>query len=110
MESTVGNFRQQSAFSAHNTPIVIVTDDYYVKRLLQGNKLEVVEFFPEGSSFKVRVKLKWPPIDHGTRVKTTKPNEKLKGEWAVAAWNSRQWGVSGTVVAHHDSHGLSYEV
>lgn len=53
---------------------------------------------------------KYPPLSPGTRVKTTAPNEALRCEWTTEAWNSRQWGVEGTVITHHDSHGLYYEV
>lgn len=53
---------------------------------------------------------KYPPLSPGTRVKTTAPNEALRREWTTEAWNSRQWGVEGTVITHHDSHGLCYEV
>lgn len=53
---------------------------------------------------------KWPPIDPGTVVKTTEPNMKMRGEWTEEGWASRQWGVEGPIITHHDSHGLSYEV
>lgn len=49
-------------------------------------------------------------IPNGTHVRTTRPNEALKGEWAPNVWNERQWGVEGVVIDHHDSHGLCYEV
>lgn len=26
------------------------------------------------------------------------------------AWNARKWGVQGTILMHHDSHGLCYDV
>ena len=51
-----------------------------------------------------------PPIFPRTRVMTTQPNEKLRGEWTEGAWAARRWGVKGTVLTHHDSHGLCYEV
>jgi len=53
--------------------------------------------------------VKWPPISHGTSVKTTQENPKISG-WSQFALASRQWGVEGRIVTHHDRHGLSYEV
>ncbi|OHA78765.1 MAG: hypothetical protein A2V96_01345 [Candidatus Yonathbacteria bacterium RBG_16_43_6] len=52
---------------------------------------------------------KWPPISSGTLVKTTQENPDVTG-WTPEALASRQWGVDGKVVTHHDAHGLSYEV
>lgn len=52
---------------------------------------------------------KWPPISAGTRVKTLRENPNVS-DWTPEALASRQWGVEGRVVTHHDSHGLSYEV
>lgn len=52
---------------------------------------------------------KWPPIEHGTIVITTHENPEID-DWNEAALASRQWGVLGEVVNHHDSHGLYYEV
>ncbi len=54
--------------------------------------------------------IEWPPIKLGTRVRTTEANKRLRKEWTEEGWNSRQWGVKGTICAYHDSHGLSYEV
>ncbi len=53
---------------------------------------------------------KWPPIDPGAMVKTTQPNWKKRGEWTEEGWASKKWGVQGTVLTHHDSHGLFYTV
>jgi len=53
---------------------------------------------------------KWPPLDPGTVVKTTKPNLEKRSEWTDEWWAKRQWGVRGTILRHHDSHGLCYEV
>ncbi len=53
---------------------------------------------------------KYPPISPGTTVRTTKPNWDLFHEWTDEAWNERKWGAKGTVLTHHDSHGLCYEV
>jgi hypothetical protein len=53
---------------------------------------------------------KWPPIDHGTQVLTTRPDLKRRSEWTKEGWKSRRWGVQGTIINHHDSHGLCYEV
>lgn len=52
---------------------------------------------------------KWPPISHGTSVRTTQENPAITN-WRPEALASRQWGVIGEVANHHDSHGLCYEV
>ncbi len=52
---------------------------------------------------------KWPPLDPGTRVKTTS-KKTPDSEWTPEALISRKWGVMGTIVMHHDSHGLCYDV
>ena len=51
----------------------------------------------------------WPPISPGTSVRTTRANPAVT-DWTPEALLTRQWGVTGTVLTHHDSHGLSYEV
>ena len=51
----------------------------------------------------------WPPISRGARVVTTRANAAVT-DWLPSAAASRQWGVRGEIIAHHDSHGLSYEV
>jgi hypothetical protein len=38
------------------------------------------------------------------------PNLEERWHWADEEWEHRQWNVQGTVVTHHDSHGLYYEV
>jgi hypothetical protein len=53
---------------------------------------------------------KWPPISPGTTVMTTKPNLQKRNQWTDEGWAGRQWGVQGSVITHHDSHGLCYEV
>lgn len=53
---------------------------------------------------------KWPPIDPGTRVRTTQPNWDLRHEGTDEGWAKRKWGVQGKVITHHDSHGLCYDV
>lgn len=45
----------------------------------------------------------------GLRVKTTAACTP-DSEWTEAAQASRRWGVTGTIVAEHDSHGLCYDV
>lgn len=45
----------------------------------------------------------------GTLVKTTEENPEV-ADWTPEAAATRQWGVEGVVVHHHDSHGPSYEV
>ncbi len=53
---------------------------------------------------------KYPPISPGTRVRTTQENPRLRDEWTEMARTKRRWGVEGTVLVHHDSHGLHYDV
>lgn len=53
---------------------------------------------------------KWPPIDQGTAVMTTKPNWSKREEWTDEGWARRKWGAQGKVIGHHDSHGLCYVV
>ena len=53
---------------------------------------------------------KYPPISPGASVRTTQANESLRKEWSEGVWEKRQWGVQGSVVTHHDSHGLCYDV
>ena len=50
-----------------------------------------------------------PPISPEPQ-STTQPNEAIKSDWIPEYWESRQWGIEGKVLTHHDSHGLSYEV
>ena len=77
--------------------------------------LKVYEILEENRSAKcVSVdklsKGKWPPISPGTKVRTTQPNMALRKEWTDEGWESKEWGVQGVVIAHHDSHGLCYDV
>lgn len=51
----------------------------------------------------------WPPIKNGTKIITIKANAKID-DWTEEASFSRQWEAKGTVIMHHDSHGLCYEV
>ncbi len=53
---------------------------------------------------------KWPPLDPGTAVKTTQPNMEKREEWTNEGWAKRQWGIQGSILTHHDSHGLCYDV
>ena len=53
---------------------------------------------------------KYPPISPGTVVMTTQPNLEMRDEWTDEGWASRKWDVWGTVITHHDSHGLCYDV
>ena len=53
---------------------------------------------------------KWPPLDPGTIVRTTQPNQEERRNWTDEAWAAKKWGVQGTVLTHHDSHGLCYDV
>jgi hypothetical protein len=52
---------------------------------------------------------KWPPLDPGTRVRTTS-KKTADSEWTEEALVARKWGVAGTIIWHHDSHGLCYDV
>lgn len=45
----------------------------------------------------------------GTRVCTQQPDVPTTG-WTAGALEARKWGVEGTVIAEHDSHGLCYDV
>lgn len=53
---------------------------------------------------------KWPPISHGTKVRTTEPNMALRDEWTEEGWANKKWGMEGNILTHHDSHGLCYDV
>jgi len=53
---------------------------------------------------------KYPPISPGTRVRTTKENKELAYQWTSEGKARKQWGREGTVITHHDSHGLCYDV
>lgn len=53
---------------------------------------------------------KWPPLDQGTQVLTSRENPSLRDEWTAETRSKRQWGVGGYILKHHDSHGLCYEV
>lgn len=52
---------------------------------------------------------KWPPLDPGTRVRTLE-SKTPRREWDPEAWEARKWNMEGTIVMHHDSHGLCYDV
>lgn len=45
-----------------------------------------------------------------TKVKTLQANERLRKEFTAEGWESRRWGVRGTIIKIHDSHGLCYQV
>lgn len=53
---------------------------------------------------------KWPLIDPGTPIRTTRPNFDLQDEWTKEARANRKWGAKGKVLRHHDSHGFCYDV
>lgn len=53
---------------------------------------------------------KWPPLDPGTNIQTTEPNLAERDRWTDEGWASKRWGVQGTMITHHDSHGLCYDV
>jgi hypothetical protein len=47
-------------------------------------------------------------LSNGTRVRTTE--DAGSGDWSNPNRPDAKWGVTGTVIAHSDSHGLVYEV
>jgi len=49
-------------------------------------------------------------LSMGTAIRTTQPNLAMRNEWTDEGWDARKWGVIGTITAHHDSHGLCYDV
>lgn len=49
-------------------------------------------------------------LQRGTKVRTTQPNMDMIEEWDPEALKRRKWGVTGTVIAEHDAHGLYYVV
>lgn len=51
----------------------------------------------------------WPPLKNGTAVRTI-AIPKAANDWTEEAIASRKFGVRGTIVCHHDSHGLCYDV
>lgn len=53
---------------------------------------------------------KWPPLEYGTRVKTTQPNKEKRHEWTDRGWASKKSNVYGIILRHHGSHGLCYDV
>jgi|APSaa5957512576_1039674.scaffolds.fasta_scaffold51546_3 hypothetical protein len=48
-------------------------------------------------------------LTNGQPVRTTESKADLNG-WTAEGVANRRWGVLGVVVAHHDAHGLTYEV
>ena len=50
----------------------------------------------------------WPPLDAGTRVLTRL--DRTTRNWSPEALAARRDGVRGTILSHHDSHGLCYDV
>lgn len=65
MDINVGSLRQQAAFADSKTPVIAICDDEALNRLLQGQKLEVVKFYPDTTdgdgnwtgSFKIKLAL-----------------------------------------------------
>lgn len=68
MNANVGELRQQSAFADSDEPVIVVTEDEELIRLLAGSKLRVVEFYPDTTNngsgwmptFKVSIALVHP--------------------------------------------------
>ncbi len=65
MDTRVGNLRQQTALQSGSEPIVVITEDAELLRLLEGRKLKVESFYPDTTdgngefnpSFKIEVSL-----------------------------------------------------
>lgn len=72
-----------------------------LKKRLEGKGL---------SAYTEKISEKCPPINLGTKVKTTQPNLEARRDWEREVASMSQWNVQGVVLAHHDSHGLCYEV
>lgn len=51
----------------------------------------------------------WPPLENGTRVRTIAIPDVSNG-WTEEAKAVRRFGVLGTIIHYHDSHGLCYDV
>lgn len=51
----------------------------------------------------------WPPLENGTRVRTVAIPD-VANDWGEEAKVARRFGVLGTIVHYHDSHGLYYDV
>lgn len=49
-------------------------------------------------------------IEVWASVKTTKEDPSDADSWTEKARSRRRWGVRGTVIACHNSHGLCYDV
>ena len=56
------------------------------------------------------MKKKWPPLDQGTRVLTTKPDLSDWDQWTAEGLKAKRWGEKGRIIRHIDVHGLCYEV
>jgi len=52
----------------------------------------------------------WPPLENSTRVRTLAIPEADEAGWTEEAKAVRKFGVLGTIIYHHDSHGLCYDV
>jgi len=72
------------------------------KKVVNENDLQT-----DSRTFLKKVTL--PPISDGTRVITTQCNPDIN-DWSEEALATRQWGVLGSVIKHHDSHGLCYAI
>ena len=51
----------------------------------------------------------YPPLRPGTPVKTTQEDSAVN-DWTEEVKPKRKWGIKGTILRHHDSHGLCYDV
>ncbi len=65
MDANVGELRAQAAYTDSQTPVIVITDDEELRKLLGGRKLVVAEFYPDTTdgdghfnrSFKVKVRI-----------------------------------------------------
>ena len=54
--------------------------------------------------------MKTQTLPPGTKIYTTKPKSNEKADWTVDARSKRKWGISGTIIGDHNSHGLYYDI
>jgi hypothetical protein len=91
--------------------VVTEADAFYVEAERPSIRPDVAEFTEKVERHLGRPASKpWPPISPGTIVRTTQPNWDKREDWTDEGWESRLWGVEGSIIMHHDSHGLCYDV
>lgn len=60
----------------------------------------------QGTSFHDEGDARFETNEHVRTVEVAKPAT----DWTSGALKSRRWNVTGRIYAHHDSHGVTYEV